>query len=329
MRRLVASLALLAALIGAGTGDSANDVSLLAPAWSPDGANVAWVAGSRFGSQVWTAAPDGTVPNPVGQVYDGITQLAWTPAGFVLDAHLKFFLLHPDGTSTALGSGLDTVFSVDSKGTKVATATSCPACTGPVQVLDVRTHKVARVGIAAESNTGPSLSPDGARVVYRRLGCANGICGTARGLWIAPSKGGAGRRLVADGFCARWSPDGKTIAYQTKAGELRLATVASGKSALISKGMPTCTVAAPPTWSHDSHQLAFVAKDGTLRLADAQSHKVLRRSSSTLGAVFGISWSPDNTSLLLAVRPAGAGTCGSIWRFGAADGSTAAVRICG
>jgi Tol biopolymer transport system component len=262
-------------------------------------------------------------------VYDGVTQLTWTPAGLVLDANFKLFVLHPDGTSAPVGSVLDTVFSVDAKGTKVASAVSCLACTGAVQVLDVRTHKVTRIGVAAESNTSPSLSPDGTRVVYRRLVCANGACSTARGLWISPTAGGKGRRLLPDGFCARWSPDGKTIAYQTKAAELRLVTVASGKSALISKGMATCAVAAPPTWSPDSARLSFVAKDGTLRIADTHTHKVLRRTGASFGAVFGMSWSPDGASLLLAVRPPGAGTCGAIWRYGVADGSTMQIRACG
>src|SRR6476661_7322282 len=88
MRRITALIVIFAALIVVGTGDSANDVSLGAPSWSPDGASVAWVAGSRLGSQVWYSAADGTSPQPLGSVYDGITQVAWTPAGLVLDAHL-------------------------------------------------------------------------------------------------------------------------------------------------------------------------------------------------------------------------------------------------
>lgn len=330
MRRLVV-LVIASLVLSAGVaGGAVTYTTFVAPAWSPDGASVAWVSAGRLGSQVWTSAADGTSPHALGPVYDGIAQLAWMPGGIVLDSNSKLYLLRPDGSSTKLGAALDQTFSIDGHGRKVASGVpGCVSCRGQVQILDVGSKKITRVGLAAEANDVPSLSPDGKLVAYGRRACApkGGACATWRGVWVAPVTGGIGRRLTVDGHCPVWSSDGKSISYLTRGGDLRVVAARGGASALIAKGV-ACTSSYLPVWSADAKQLAFVAHDNTLAIADAHTHRIIARTPKTTGAVIGLDWSPDGTSLVVAARPVGLGTCASVWRVDAAAGTSTQLHSC-
>ncbi len=330
MRRFVVLVVASMAISAGVAGGAVTYTTFVAPAWSPDGASIAWVSAGRLGSQVWTSAADGTSPRTLGPVYDGIAQLAWTSSGIVLDSNSKLYLLRPDGSSTKLGAALDQTFSIDGHGRKVASGVpGCPSCRGQVQILDVGTKKITRVGLAAEANDVPSLSPDGKQVAYGRRACApkGGVCGTWRGVWVAPVTGGTGRRLAVDGHCPVWSGDGKSIAYLTRGGDLRVIPARGGTSALLAKGV-VCTSSYLPSWSADAKQLAFVAHDNTLAIADARTHKIVARTPRTAGAVVGLDWSPDGSSLVVTARPAGVGTCASLWHVDAAAGTSMQLHSC-
>ena len=93
---------------------------------------------------------------------------------------------------------------------------------------------------------------------------------------------------------AAWSPDGTTVAYLTKSGQLGLwspgntpVTVASNVSSL-------------PVWSPDSSRFAVQVSDGVLsvRVANGQP-TVLSRLVTTPSAVI-LSWAPDNQGLVVS-----------------------------
>jgi len=301
--------------------------TLFSPSWSPGGANLAWGRGGGLGSRVWVAAPDGSSPQQLAHVFDGIGRLTWMPSGIIVDSNFRLYLLGLDGKTTQLGPALDLTFSTDAGGTKVATGSpGCPSCHGRLQILDVRTHKIRYVGLEKDANESPTLSPDAKRVAFVRNACKpNDECSVVRGLWVAPTAGGAARRLAASGVCPSWSPDGRAVAYVTRAGELRTISGTGGRSTLIAKGAACPTT---PQWSSDSHSLAFVSTDHGLRIADARSHRVVARSPRSIGWVLDAAWSPDGSTVAVTGRPAGGGTCASVWLVGTQDGQARLAGSC-
>ncbi len=61
----------------------------------------------------------------------------------------------------------------------------------------------------------PQISPDGARVIFTKVWVNQKADRYDTALWIVPTNGGAARQLTAGprDASARWSPDGKTIAF--------------------------------------------------------------------------------------------------------------------
>jgi Tol biopolymer transport system component/predicted Ser/Thr protein kinase len=101
----------------------------------------------------------------------------------------------------------------------------------------------------------PSFSPDGSQIVFRSARDGGG-------LYVIPALGGNVRRLAADGFDARFSPDGKWISYVQSSTDssnrffisLHVASIAGGAAREVSTGL---ALARAPVWSPDSRYLLF------------------------------------------------------------------------
>ncbi|MBY0504734.1 MAG: S9 family peptidase [Bryobacteraceae bacterium] len=105
----------------------------------------------------------------------------------------------------------------------------------------------------------PQISPDGQRVVYTRVTVNKKHDNYETALWIIPSAGGAPRQLTAGprDASARWSPDGKTLAFVRStetSGQIHLLSLEGGEARPLT-GIPKG--ASSPVWSPDGRLIVF------------------------------------------------------------------------
>lgn len=112
-------------------------------------------------------------------------------------------------------------------------------------------------------NLQPTWSADGRFIAYHQA--------QDGGIWLVPSRGGTGRRLVDVGSNPAWSPDGRLIAYQTfnsvliptmtlptGPSSVRVVDVSSGTWKPIGTGRTNSGPLVTPRWSHDGRRLYFM-----------------------------------------------------------------------
>lgn len=113
------------------------------------------------------------------------------------------------------------------------------------------------------------ISPDGSRVVYTVSEVSPDRTRYVSHLWIVPTAGGESKRLTtdeADESTARWSPDGKLIAfYSSRDGQNGLWVIPAegGQSQLVTHVLRTNFFLNKSgesfTWSPDSRRIAFLS----------------------------------------------------------------------
>lgn len=164
----------------------------------------------------------------------------------------------------------------------------------------------------------PAWSPDGRRIAFATQGAAvvryhHRV--VARSSVYVVSLDGTGRTLVArDASAPAWSPDGRTIAYESACDGVRLVTsdgvdVTPGKAA--GKACPVIgphTGHAVPAWSPDGTALAIATPKGVYVTAADGTGTRRATAVSSLG-IFGsgrAAWTPDaGGGRRLVVRPKG------------------------
>lgn len=312
MKTLLA--AVLAALVLAGAGASAPLLVLpLDVTVSPTNGDIAWVDGST--SQVWVANADGSDLHRLGTPFaDGVGQLTWTHEGLLVDSNFTLSLLTQTGKRVKIGVVGDSTFSVG--GERAASGSAgCGYCHGAVTVYNVRTHTAVRVGNPKQSNVEATLSADGAKVAYTRSNCGppSGECGNNPALVVTTIKTRATRQLATSGYCAEWSPDGRTIAF-FDLNALESVSSTGGTPRMLLRHA-VCNSAALPAWSPDSQSLA-VRANNRLTVIDVATRQV-RTSAKSLGTLASFTWSPDGTSLVAAFRNDSA--CGDVDRLAVGD----------
>jgi tricorn protease len=152
------------------------------------------------------------------------------------------------------------------------------------------------------------LSPKGERALF-----------VARGdVFTVPIEKGPTRNLTATSGVhdklARWSPDGKRIAFVSDAtgeDEIWLVDQAGGKPEQVTKGRQGMTYT--PEWSAEGTHLAFSDKDGKLFVLTLADKKVVEIADEKRGTIRDYTWSPKGAYLAFSMSEANQNRSIHIW----------------
>jgi Tol biopolymer transport system component len=277
-------------LVEAGTAHATpvtpEGTDAMAPAFSPDGRRVAFLAlDAARRTQVWVMPVDtagATAVRVTNHADVAATRVRWTPDGSKV-------IYSADGrlwsAPAAGGAPVEIPFTVSLSFDRPRTRLALPRFPEPGTPQTVR----AFMGLA--------LSPDARSVAMLALGK----------LWVMPV-GGTPRAVVDVPMSAHqlaWSPDGATLAWSAgpwREEDLFAADLATGSIRRITS-LPGRE--AHPAYAPDGHHLAFVYEPkedttilrvvpaGAPQISDAAQGQALAAESGT--AAF---WTPDSTALL-------------------------------
>ena len=181
--------------------------------------------------------------------------------------------------------------------------------TVPGDGLAMRPARVSAAGLIEDAE----LSPKGERALF-----------VARGdVFTAPIENGPTRNLTRSSSAhdrwARWSPDGRRVAYVSDAtGEDEIWLVAqdgSGEPEQLTSGGQAMLYA--PAWSPTGKHLAYGDKDGRLHVIDVETKEVVEVADEARGPLRDYVWSPRGGYLAFSMTDPT--EFSSIWVWSLAD----------
>jgi Tol biopolymer transport system component len=160
---------------------------------------------------------------------------------------------------------------------------------------------VERVSLPGEGVSGASFSPDGRFLLYER----RRILGSPGGSEIiVASRDGTGGRLLAKGEDARWSPNGRFIAYAgyDVSSAAWSSFVVPARGGVPTRIGPRPSLGTPPAWSPDGTKIALAqdrsyARKGGLFVVDFKTRERRRILSGNGDNLLALEWSPDGTRI--------------------------------
>ena len=314
MRRLlVATLVAVSLSVGGGGASSARYQPASNPAWSPDGKQIAFAAGGSL-----VVLQSSGIRRTLYSSNDACCgPIKWASPGrivFVDDYRLMSVDTKTRRVTRLSDTGSD--FAVSKDGRQVAfwaqggpreptTVKLVPATGGIVRPVPRPTNA---------SDSDPDFSPVGDRLVLERLRLVAGTCCVPGSLvvqqLVASRPSGRPRPLGVSGAMPRWSPDGRWIAFSSRAGP-EIVSTAGGRPRLLAPPSLVCV-----TWSPDSTRLACVGQR-RIGTVDLHGKRVLFRIGS-VHPLDTLEWSPDGKRFLFygVIGPNVIGATRGIWAVG-------------
>ena len=184
------------------------------PAWSPDGASLAFATGGHLAIADFVTLDVTDLPGA------GDSDPAWSPDGTKLafsrcGANCEIYTINADGTSPVnltnnAASDTDPVYSPD--GTKIAFISNRDG-NAELYVMNSDGTSPLRLTMTVEAESSPDWSPDGTKIAF-----AATDAGGVSTIWSVNSLDGTGALNLGAGSQPAFSPDGTKIAFVMGAG---------------------------------------------------------------------------------------------------------------
>jgi WD40 repeat protein len=208
----------VASTIGGGGHSLANDPKLdLNPAWSPDGARIAFASERDGNREIYVMNADGSRLLRLTNVSADDEEPAWSPDGTKIafvsarDGPAEIYVMNADGSNQVrLTSGPNyyTFPAWSPDGTKIAFASSGGGTEG-IWIMNVDGSGTTRLTANNSRDVAPAWSPDGTRIAFSRNRAGNSDI-------FLINVDGSGLIQLTHGIDnaadPSWSPDGRKIA---------------------------------------------------------------------------------------------------------------------
>jgi Tol biopolymer transport system component len=187
------------------------------PAWSPDGATIAFASRRSGTFDIYVMRADGTSTRQLTRTPVDDTHPTWAPDGrrLAFKRADDIYVMKADGTSAqsiSRGSGSDSDPAWSPDGKSIAfTRRLSGTQEREIWLMRPDGSHARRLTTLRGVSINPAWSPDGSRIVF-----ASNIVGSLYDLYLVDVAGTRVHRLTKRGpdtFNPAWSPDGLTIAF--------------------------------------------------------------------------------------------------------------------